>query len=103
MHHFMTEHGSNFQMQLLSLIEAHLKLLQENFEKYFTAEQIATLNANSWILHSFTCDSITAETEHLIDLQPNFGMKAMFKETPCTEIWGHLRGCRQKNFRGGGQ
>ena len=58
----MTEHGSNFQMQLLPLIEAHLKLLQENFEKYFTAEQNATLDAKSWILHSFTYDSITTET-----------------------------------------
>ena len=45
----MTEHESNVQMQLLPLIEAHLKLLQENFEKYFTAEQSATLDANSWI------------------------------------------------------
>ena len=34
-------------MQLLPLIEAHLKLLQENFGKYFTAEQNATLDANS--------------------------------------------------------
>ena len=42
----MTEHESNFQMQLLPLIEAHLKLLLENFEKYFTAEQNATLDAN---------------------------------------------------------
>ena len=42
----MTEHGCNFQMQLLPLIEAHLKVLKENFEKYFPAEQDATLDAN---------------------------------------------------------
>ena len=53
-------------MQLLPLIEAHLKLLEENFEKYFTAEQNPTVDANSWILHSFTDDSITTETKHLI-------------------------------------
>ena len=47
MHYFMTEHESNFQMQLLPFIEAHLKLLQENFEKYFTSAQNATLDANS--------------------------------------------------------
>ena len=47
LHDFMTEHRINFQMQLLPLIEAHFKLLQESFEKYFTAEQNATLNANS--------------------------------------------------------
>ena len=58
----MTEHGSKFQMQLLPLIEAHLKLLQVNFLKYFTAEQNGTLDANSWMLHSFTYDSITTET-----------------------------------------
>ena len=34
-------------MQLLRIIETHLKLLQENFEKYFTAKQTATLDANS--------------------------------------------------------
>ena len=51
LHEFMTEHGSSFQMQLLPLIEANLKLLRENFEKCFTAEQNATLDANSWILH----------------------------------------------------
>ena len=33
LHDFMTEHEINFQMQLLPLIEAHLKLLEENFEK----------------------------------------------------------------------
>ena len=66
LHDFITEHASNFQMQLLPLIEAHLKLLEENFEKYFTAEQNPTVDANSWILHSFTDDSITTETKHLI-------------------------------------
>ena len=86
----MTEHEINYQMQLLPLIEAHLKLLEENFEKYFTAEQNATYEANSWILHPFTYDSITSETEDLIDLQSDFGMKALFKETPYTEFWVHL-------------
>ena len=49
----MTEHESNFQMQLLPLIEAHLKLLQENFLEDFTAEQNVTLGANSWMIHPF--------------------------------------------------
>ena len=75
----MTDHGSNFQMQLLPLIEAHFKSLQENFGKYFTAEQNARLDANSWILHPFTYDSITTETEDLFDLQSDFGVKALFK------------------------
>ena len=30
LHDFITEHGSNFQMQLLLGTEAHIKLLQEN-------------------------------------------------------------------------
>ena len=64
----MTEHGSNFQMQLLPFIQARLKLLQENFEKYFTAEQSATLDANSCSLLPFTYDGITTETKDLIDL-----------------------------------
>ena len=50
----MTKHESNFLMQMLPFIEAHLKLLLENFEKYFTAEQNATLDANSWTLHPVT-------------------------------------------------
>ena len=66
-------------MKLLSLIEARLKLLQENFEKYFAAEQNATLDANSWKIHSFTYDSITTEAEDLIDLQSDFDLKALFK------------------------
>ena len=57
LHNFMTEHGSNFQMQLLPLIKAHLKLLHDNFEKYFTAKQNATHDANSWIIHPFIYDS----------------------------------------------
>ena len=77
-------------MQLLPLIEAHLKLLQGNFEFYFTAEQNATLDANSWILHPFTYDRITTETEDLIDLQSDFGIKALFKETAYTEFWVYL-------------
>ena len=39
----MTERGSNFPMLMLSVIETPLKLLQENFENYFTEEQNATL------------------------------------------------------------
>ena len=85
----MTEHEINFHMQLLPLIEAHLKLLEENFEKYFTAEQNATFEAKSWILHPFTYDSIMTETKDLIDLQSNYGMKALFKK-PYTEFWVHL-------------
>ena len=79
---FTTEYERHFQMQLLSLIEAHLKLLQRKFwEKYFTAEQNATLDANFWILHPFTYDSVTTENKDLIDLQSDFGMKALL-ETP---------------------
>ena len=66
-------------MQLLPFIKAHLKLLQENFEKYFTAEQNAALDANSWILNPF-------KTKDLIDLQSDFGIKALFKETQCTVL-----------------
>ena len=84
------KHGSNFQAQLLPLIEAHFKLLQENFEKYFIAEQNATLDANSGILHSFTYDRITTETTDLIDLPTDFAMKGLFKETPYTEFRVHL-------------
>ena len=58
--------------------------------KYFTAEQNATLDANSLILHPFTYESISTETEDLIDLQSDFGMKALFKETPYTALWVHL-------------
>ena len=82
----MKEHGSNFQMQLLPVIEAHIKFLQENFGKNFAAKQNATLGANSWILCRFTYDNITTETEYLIDLQSNFGT-ILFKETQYTEFW----------------
>ena len=34
--------------------------------------------------------NITTETENLIDLQSDFGMKALFKETPYTKLWVHL-------------
>ena len=67
-------------MLLLPLIAAHLKLLLENFEKYFTTEQNATLDANSWISQLFNYASITTETEDLIYLQSDFSMKALFKE-----------------------
>ena len=62
-------------MQLLPPIEAHFKLLQENFEKYLTAEQNATLDANSCILHPFTCGCVSTEAEDLFDLQSDFGMR----------------------------
>ena len=85
LHDLMTKHGSNFQMQLLPLIKAHLKLLQKNFEKYFTTEQKATLDANSGILHPF--DSLTTETEDLIKIfNQVLGLKDYFKETPYTEF-----------------
>ena len=77
-------------MQLFPLIEAYRKLLREIFEKYFTAEQNATLDANSLILHPFTYDNIATETEDLIDLQSDFGMKAILRETPYTKFWVHL-------------
>ena len=78
-------------MQLLPLIEAHLKSLQENFEKYFTAEQNDTLDAKSWILHPFTYDRVTTETKDLFDLQSDFVIKALFKKTLHTEFWVQLR------------
>ena len=36
------------------------------------------------MLHHCTYDSVTTETEDLVDLQSDFGMKALFKETPYT-------------------
>ena len=63
---------------------------KKNFQNYFTAEQNDILNANSWILQSFTTDSPTIETKDLIDLSSDFGMKVLFKETPYTEFWVHL-------------
>ena len=41
------------------------------------------------ILHPCTYDSITTETEDLVDLQSDFGMKALFKEASYTEFWVH--------------
>ena len=43
LHDFMKEHGSTFQQQLIPLIDEHLNLLQENFDKYFNSEQYTTL------------------------------------------------------------
>ena len=43
LHDFMKEHGSTFQQQLIPLIDEHLNLLQENFDKYFNSEQNTTL------------------------------------------------------------
>ena len=42
------------------------------------------------MLHLFTYDSSTTEMEDSIDLQSDFGMKALSKETPNTEFWVHL-------------
>ena len=42
-------------------------------------------------LHPFTYDSVTTETEDLLDLQSDFGTKALFKETPYTKFWLHLQ------------
>ena len=57
-------------------------MLQDIFEKYFSIEQNATLDAIFWILHPFSCDSITTEAKDLIALQSDFDMKAIFKEAP---------------------
>ena len=65
-------------------------MLQENFEKFFDAEQNAALDDNSWILQPFTSDRPSTNPEDLIDLQTNFGIKALFKETPYTDFWVHL-------------
>ena len=86
----MKEHGSNFKEQLLPLIKTHLHLSQENFEKYFNAEQNATFDANSWILQPFASDRSSTDPKDLIDLQTDFGVKALFKETPYTDFWVHL-------------
>ena len=88
LHDFMKEHGSTFQQQLIPLIDEHLNLLQENFDKYFNSEQNTTLDANSWILQPFIYD--TAENEDLIDLQSDFGMKALFQEKSYSDFWVHL-------------
>ena len=40
------------------------------------------------MLHPFSYDSIT--TKDLIDLQSDFGMKALFNETPYIKFWVHL-------------
>ena len=42
-HDLMTEHEINFQTQLLPLIEAHLKLLEENFESILLLHRIPHL------------------------------------------------------------
>ena len=88
MHDFIKEHRSTFQQQLIPLIDEHLNLLQENFDKYFNSEQNTTLDANSWILQSFIYN--TAENEDLIDLQSDFGMKALFQEKSYSDFWVHL-------------
>ena len=87
----MTEHGCNFEMQLLPLIEAHLKLLKKVLRSISLPNRMPHL-MHFWILHPFTydCRPITTETEDLIDLQSDFGMKALFKEIPYTEFWVHL-------------
>ena len=90
LHDFMKEHGSNFQEQLHPLIEAHLNLLQEYFEKYFNVKQNVILDTDSCILQPFTSDRPSTDPEDLIDLQTVFGMKALLKETPYTDIWVHL-------------
>ena len=56
-----------------------ITVLQKNFGKCFTAEQNATLDANSLMLQHFTYDSVTTETEDSIDLQSDFGMKTLLK------------------------
>ena len=88
LHNFMKEHGSTFQQQLIPLIDEHLNLLQENFDKYFNSEQNTTLDAKSWMLQPFIYD--TAENEDLIDLQSDFGMKALFQEKSYSDFWVHL-------------
>ena len=78
-------------MQLLPFIDTDLKVLQKNFEKCFTAEQNATLYANSYILHPFTYSiTITTEAEDLINLQSDFSTKTLFNATSYTEFWVHL-------------
>ena len=86
----MTEHGRNFQMQLPTLIEAHLTLLQENVWEVFHCW--TKCRTWCWFLDiaPFYYYSFTAETNDLIDLQSDFGLKAFFKERPHTEFRVHL-------------
>ena len=70
-----------FKCNCFHVLKHTLNCCKENFEKYFSAKENATLDAYSWILHPFTYDSIITETKDLIDLQSDFGMKALFKET----------------------
>ena len=90
LHDFMKEHGSTFQQQLIPLIDEHLNLLQKNFDNKCDkhSEQNTTLDANSWILQPFIYD--TAENEDFIDLQSDFGMKALFQEKSYSDFWVHL-------------
>ena len=71
-----------FRCSCFHLLKHTLNCCKEKFGKYFTAEQNATLDANSWILHPFTYDSTSTETKNLIDRRSDFGMKALFQETP---------------------
>ena len=73
-------------MQLLPVIETHIKMLQENLRSISLLNRMPTLDANSWILCRFTYDDITSEIEYLIDLRSDFGT-ILFKETQYTKFW----------------
>ena len=69
-------------MQRFHLLKRILKCCKKILRcTYFTAEQNATLYANSWIVHPFIYDSITTEIKDLFDRQSDFGMKALFRDT----------------------
>ena len=105
LHDFMTEHRSNFQIQLLPHIEAHIKLLQENLRSILLLNRMPhlMLNFGYYLLCRFTYDNITTETEYLIDLQSDFGT-ILFKKNTIYRILLHVlnvpehRGIAKKNF-----
>ena len=73
---------------LVPLILAHLKLLQENFENYFPKEQSFYVEANTWVLQPFI-DSPT-EDEDLLDLRTDLSQKVLFEGTPYADFWVQL-------------
>ena len=50
-----------FRCKCFHLLQHILNWYKKNFEKYFTAKQNATLDANSWTLHPFTYAEAPAE------------------------------------------
>ena len=86
LHDFIAAHGSNFQMQLLPGTEVHIRLRRENLRSILMLSRMPHLLL---ILGYYTVslnDNISTETEHLIDLQSDFGT-ILLKDTQYTEFW----------------